>query len=139
MIHVMASRGVFLLLALVMLSVTVPACGPEQCEIVLGAPLTVIAVAPSHGASSVDVETDILIAFSDELDADSAASAISLLAGDAVVSTQLELLNDGRIASLAPTAPLTGASIYTIAIANHLTGLNTGQLGVEMRYRFTTR
>ena len=131
-------RFMFLVTALPLLLMT-PGCGSEPCEIVLGPSLVVVSVAPTHGAVYVDVNTEVIVAFSDRLEEQSAQTALSLMDGDVVVNTSMELGGNDKVITLRPTAPLEPATNYYITVANYLTGVDTGQLGVDLKYRFKTR
>jgi hypothetical protein len=113
-------------------------CG-DQCSIELASPLTVVSVAPSHGAIDIGVDATVILAFSDELDEESVASAISLANQEVVVDCAMSLSESGRLVVLTPSASLAPATTYHIRIASTLAGVNSGELGVNLEYRFTTK
>lgn len=133
------SRHLTVLAALIATGGGQAACGGDDCQVLLGAPLMVLSVAPGHGAVNVDVDTDVVVAFSDALEADSAQTAVILRTASAVVACTVDVSDDSQVITLRPDAPLASATLHTITVANHASGVHAGPLGLDLSYRFTTR
>jgi hypothetical protein len=112
-------------------------CGDAAIE--LPQQLTVLHVAPHHGATNVALDVSIEIGFNDALERDSVDSQSARVehGGDALqLSRSFEAQQRQLI--LLPEDPLEPDTEYEIYLDDELTGRDTGPLGTPVRTRFRT-
>jgi hypothetical protein len=98
----------------------------------------VSSILPGNGASAVSLGTAIAVTFSEAMDATSLGSAFSLTGRQGKVAGALHVASDGKSLAFQPTAPLTGFSSYTAAIAATAEDVAGNELGDPVSAVFST-
>ncbi len=120
-----------------LLLVATAACG--EAVIATPAQLTLVQVAPHHGATQVSTSTTVELGFNDALDIASVSSAsVRIELDGAVVEARQLLSSDRHQLTLIPTSVLQPETAYVVVVDAKVAGFRSGELGTTLRSRFRT-
>lgn len=118
-------------------------CAPT--EIITLEPLSVINIAPPHGAASIDPTTTVVISFSRALDPSTISSDTVLLTqlddtGADVLAVTAEVIYSEEAFSviITPSEALMGETTYQITLTTEVADADGEQLAAEIASTFTT-
>jgi hypothetical protein len=114
---------------------TVSACGTS---VTVDPGFSILDTSPSGGAVNVDIQVELFVVFSQEVDAATLTSFAVADAGGAAVEAAATLLSDKRVVSVIPTAPLTADTAYVLTIAGTLKSSSGETLDATIEKRFRT-
>lgn len=102
--------------------------------------LTVVNVAPSHGAANISPDATARVTFNDDLVDESWSGRVHLLPGEGTDLVPSAVAYDSltRTLTLTPNEPLEGDSAYVIAVTAGVEGQSFGALPAPVQTRFTT-
>ena len=102
--------------------------------------LSVVNVAPSHGAANISPDTDATVTFNDDLVDGSWVDRVQLLpdGGNEGVPSTLEYDPLTRTLSLVPREALDAGSTYVLTVTAGVEGTRYGDLPAPIQSRFTT-
>jgi hypothetical protein len=113
------------------------ACGDAAVD--LPQQLTVLHVAPHHGATNVALDVTVEIGFNDKLKRDTVdAQSVRLEQDGDTVELSHSFEAQQRQLTLVPDQPLSADTEYEIFIDDEVSGLDAGALGTVVRSRFRT-
>lgn len=128
----------FFYVAMLPLIWTLSSCG--EASVKIPEQLTVVYVAPHHGAVNVSVSSTIEVGFNGELEGDSITDkSIKLLAGSTTIPTEKLIDNGKGVITIVPESVLPTATQLEIVIGEDLKGTKLGTLGQTVRSRFRTQ
>jgi hypothetical protein len=123
--------------ALLTFLATVAACkgsSGEQSAPSDTTPPSVVAMTPASGATNVDRGANVVVTFSEEVDAATVTPATFSVSGAAGSTTV-----SGAIATWSPSAPLAAQSSYTVTISTGVKDKSGNALAAPYTWAFTTR
>jgi hypothetical protein len=109
----------------------------DEIEFDATAPSTVSSI-PASGATEVDVSSDIIITFSEEMDQSSTQTSISLLRDTAEVAGTVAWSADGKTLYFIPSEDLEHETTYRIVVSTGAKDISGNQLAAASEVTFTT-